>query len=308
MFAPIALFLYNRPNHAQEVIEALLKNPEALKSELYIFCDGAKKNTAAEELENIRETQNFAQSVSGFKKVHLKISTANLGLKKSIIQGLSEVLQNNSKVIVLEDDIIVAPHFLHFQNEALAKYLNDNRVAGVSGYSFPIKETSPFFTRTGSCWGWGTFKRVWDNFKEEQHKLDLSQIDSDELGLFNVCGHVYSDMFEKNKLGKLQSWAVEFYVYYFSKKQYFIMPGANLVNNIGFDGSGTHKINRNFLTDNNPIGFIEKIKFPDHVYENKNIRKKIQLLYQKEFARPTLFISLLNKLKSVFLGNEKSAT
>lgn len=40
--APIVLFVYNRPWHTQQTIEALQKNKFAPKSELFIYSDAAK--------------------------------------------------------------------------------------------------------------------------------------------------------------------------------------------------------------------------------------------------------------------------
>jgi hypothetical protein len=40
--APIALFVYNRPEHTQKTIDALRQNDLASGSDLFIFSDGAK--------------------------------------------------------------------------------------------------------------------------------------------------------------------------------------------------------------------------------------------------------------------------
>ena len=40
--APIILFVYNRPWHTRQTVEALQKNELAQNSELFIFFDGPK--------------------------------------------------------------------------------------------------------------------------------------------------------------------------------------------------------------------------------------------------------------------------
>jgi hypothetical protein len=134
--------------------------------------------------------------------------------------------------------------------------------------------------------------------------LDL--IATQEQDLFNVCGKVYSDMFLQTKRGIIQSWAVEFYLYYFSQKQFFLMPGVNLIANEGFDGSGVHSKKGNFLTDNNPIRSLSKSAFPPQIKEEKHIRGKIEKLYQQGYAKPSMINSFVNKIKSVLLGNENN--
>ena len=49
MLAPIVLFVYNRLDHTQGVIETLLKNTLAKESEFYIFSDAAKTSDWAKE-------------------------------------------------------------------------------------------------------------------------------------------------------------------------------------------------------------------------------------------------------------------
>ena len=36
--APIVLFTYNRPEHTTKVLDALASNPDASRSNLYIYC------------------------------------------------------------------------------------------------------------------------------------------------------------------------------------------------------------------------------------------------------------------------------
>ena len=51
-YAPILLFVYNRPEHVRRNIQALLKNELAAESELFIYSDAAKDET----LPNVRKT------------------------------------------------------------------------------------------------------------------------------------------------------------------------------------------------------------------------------------------------------------
>jgi len=44
--APIVLFVYNRPDHTRQTVEALQKNELAKESELFIYSDAAKNETA----------------------------------------------------------------------------------------------------------------------------------------------------------------------------------------------------------------------------------------------------------------------
>jgi hypothetical protein len=52
--APIALFVYRRPGHLARALEGLSANPEARDTEIYIFSDGPKDQTAEKGVERVR--------------------------------------------------------------------------------------------------------------------------------------------------------------------------------------------------------------------------------------------------------------
>src|SRR3989338_4006387 len=165
ILAPIVLFCYNRPSHTLQVLQALQKNPEAKNSELFIFCDGAKNEN---DLECINDVHKIIDNISGFKNVVVEKSENNKGLAKSIILGVSKIVEKFGRVIVLEDDLVISPYFLQFMNDGLDFYENDDRVISIHGYIYPIKEKLPptFFIKGADCWGWATWKRGWDLFNE----------------------------------------------------------------------------------------------------------------------------------------------
>ena len=52
--APICFFTYNRLEVTKKTIEALRNNYLAKESQLYIFSDGAKSDTAKEKVDKVR--------------------------------------------------------------------------------------------------------------------------------------------------------------------------------------------------------------------------------------------------------------
>jgi GT2 family glycosyltransferase len=121
-FAPIAIFAYNRPAHLQKALDALAVNPEAIESNLHIFCDGPKPNSNSDNLKNINKVIKIAQTEDRFDKINAIVSDKNLGLSKSIINGVTKVIEEHGNIIVLEDDILVGKNFLKFMNEGLQFY------------------------------------------------------------------------------------------------------------------------------------------------------------------------------------------
>jgi hypothetical protein len=53
--SPIALFVYNRPWHTKQTLNALLNNDLAIQSDLYIFSDGPKNNSSEGSVKAVRE-------------------------------------------------------------------------------------------------------------------------------------------------------------------------------------------------------------------------------------------------------------
>ena len=152
---PIALFAYNRPRHLRRTVEALLSNPEARASELFIFSDGAKDSADAPA---VAEVRRYVRQISGFAAVqHIQRET-NFGLARSIVDGVSRICSEYGRVIVVEDDLVTSPHFLRFMNEGLALYEPEERVISIHGYVYPVKAELPetFLLHGADCWGWAT--------------------------------------------------------------------------------------------------------------------------------------------------------
>src|ERR1035437_2760809 len=104
--APIALFVYNRPEHTRRTISYLQKNLLADESRLFIFSDAAK---TGEDKAKVEEVRQLIKEISGFKSVKVIARTENLGLANSIISGVSQLVNEYGKVIVFEDDLLSSP-------------------------------------------------------------------------------------------------------------------------------------------------------------------------------------------------------
>ena len=80
------------------------------------FSDAAKKEKQAESVKLVRE---YIHKIVGFKSVHIIEAEKNKGLAKSVIIGVTEIINKRGKVIVVEDDLIAAPQFLSFMNDVI---------------------------------------------------------------------------------------------------------------------------------------------------------------------------------------------
>ena len=238
--SPILLFVYNRLTHTQRCIESLLKNSLAAESELFIYADGAKGQAVAEEVQEVRR---YIHTIQGFKKITIIERNENWGLARNIIDGVTTQVSQYDKVIVLEDDLIVAPYFLQFMNDALETYKDEPKVGHIQACDFTQDPTLPdtFLIKWTGSWGWGTWDRAWKHFNPNGKEL-LQELKQRKLTYtFDFNGkYGFTRMLRRQIEGKNNSWAIRWNASLFLKGILSLNVGRSLVQNEGFDGSGTN--------------------------------------------------------------------
>lgn len=297
--APIALFLYNRPDHSKRTLDALALNIEAKDSDLIIYCDAAKANASKEQVERINKVREIANAETRFKSVNVIVQKENKGLSASIVSGVTEVLDKYGKIIVVEDDLIVSQDFLSFMNTSLIKYENNPEVVCITGYVYPIKKqfSEAFFLKGADCWTWATWKNKWSLFNQDAVQLKNELIAKDLVREFNFNNsYPYMQMLEDKINGKNQSWAILWYASAFLANKYCLYPPHSMVHNIGNDGSGTHALKETSIYKVD-IKESTKIIFPNTVEENMVARKQFELFFNS--AKPSLIDRAKNKIKRV---------
>ncbi|MEE1884665.1 sugar transferase [Pedobacter flavus] len=239
-FAPVALFVYNRPDHTLRTLNFLKKNELASESRLFIFSDGNKNERDAKKVEEVRD---LIKNIDGFKSVEVILQDRNLGLANNIIFGVTDLVKKYGKVIVLEDDLITSPFTLTYFNEALNIYKDQSEVMHIGAYMYPLKEKNlpeTFFYRAASSWGWATWDRAWENFNPDIDDL-MRQFDAKKIKDFSIDHSMnFWKQMREFKNGKNNSWAIRWYASIFLKGGLTLNPAHSLVNNIGHDGSGVH--------------------------------------------------------------------
>lgn len=273
--APIALFVYNRPDHTRRTLSFLLKNLLADESRLFVFSDGAKNEA---DQERVNETREIVRNIEGFKSVKVIEREKNLGLAESIVQGVTELTNEYGKVIVFEDDLISSPYTLTYFNTALQKYKNDKKAMHISAYMYPLSDSTnlpeTFFYRAAHSWGWATWKRAWDEFEPNIDKL-IDQFDRNKVDEFTIEGKMnFWKQIQEFKAGKNNSWAIRWYASIFLKGGLALNPSQSLINNIGHDGTGVHSNVENMY--NVTINQKNIREFPSQVSENKQAYELIR--------------------------------
>lgn len=239
--APLALFVFKRPEHTRIVLQALSRCPELPDTPLYIFADGAR---GAADHADVAATRRLIAEFDHPRK-QMSLASENRGLAGSIIAGVTALCREHGRVIVLEDDLIVSPLFLSYMQRALDAYAGADRVHAVNAFSFgdltgTIGDRAYFLPYTHP-WGWATWRRAWEGFDPDAPYLDRITATPARRRAFNLDGaDDYAHMLKRQNHGELDSWWIRWYASVFMGDAVALFPPAPLVRSIGADNSATH--------------------------------------------------------------------
>ncbi len=310
MLSPIVLFVYNRPEHTLETLNALSNNSLSSQSVLYIFSDGEPNNCSNETIERIKQVRLIIREKQWCKEVIIKEAKQNQGLANSVINGVTEIITKHGKVIVLEDDLIPSHYFLDFMNRSLDLYEENQEIFQISGFSFPVKkiksENSSYFLPLTSTWGWATWKRAWDKIDFECNDYSILKKDKKLAYRFNFNGsYDYKKMFiQQMESQKISSWGIRFYWNAFKNNALILFPDKSLILNNGWDNSGRHNDNYNVFPINDWDDKYKINNFPKELKQNQNYLKVISKYLKK---RTSIVTKVLYKFYYTFkkLINDK---
>lgn len=238
---PVAVFAYNRPEHTERALLALSRSRRLQDCDFYFFSDAAKTESARAKVAETREIlRRWAQTLNAT----VVEREANIGLARSISAGVSELCSRYGRAVVVEDDLVVSPDFLHFMIESLDRYENEPGVVQVGGFTIsppedPVEDA--FLLPVTTTWGWATWQRAWKDFNLDVPDLEAARRDGEWMRLFNFDGSsAYTAMLEDRISGRNDSWGILWWFAVSRKRGLAVYPSKSLVWNGGFDGSGVH--------------------------------------------------------------------
>lgn len=244
-YAPVAVFTYNRPDHTRRVLDALNASALAAKTDLYIFCDNYKNESARDKVLEVRElVDSFARN-SKFRAIDIRKAERNKGLASSIIDGVTEIMNKYGKAIVVEDDMLASIHFLEYMNEALDYYEENKSIWSISGYTFPMKalETYPhdiYMSGRGCCWGWGSWADRWKTVDWDMQDYKAYKHNWVKRYKFARWGKDMPIMLDTQMYMNHNSWAIRWCYAEYKQGMKTVYPKVSYIQNIGNDGTGVH--------------------------------------------------------------------
>ncbi|WP_195477457.1 hypothetical protein [Bacteroides finegoldii] len=270
MLAPIVIFAFNRPESLSKLKETLERNKLYEESEKYVFVDGTRNK---EEYAKVEKVISIAREITP----NVTIAEKNKGLGSSIIEGVTTVINQYHKVIVLEDDLVCSENFLSYMNQALDFYQDNPQIFSICGYGLKIKRPvgyigDVYLSGRSSSWGWGTWKDRWEQVDWEVKDWKELSLNRKMQKAFNENG---SDMFAMLKgyiEGRNRSWAIRFCYSQFKLGKYSIHPFLSKIGNNGFgeDATNCKQTYSRFKSDFDRIN-NDSFIFPNSLELNKQI-------------------------------------
>ncbi|MBV0900406.1 glycosyltransferase family 2 protein [Haloarcula salina] len=237
---PIALFIYNRPSHTDQVLNRIkqVKPPKLL-----VVADGPKNKS---DQEMCRQTRQLISQRECQFPVEKNFASTNLGLPDRFTTGLDWVFDKVPEAIILEDDIIPEPSFFRFCQVLLDRFRDDNRVMEITGRNqlerWKSGEYDYHFSYYGGIWGWATWREDWEKYEQEISlwndttvKNRIRDVIADE-DQFRYLQRIY-DMTQSDEIN---SWAYRWGFARHINNGLSVVPSKNLVKNIGFGEGATN--------------------------------------------------------------------
>lgn len=301
MSSPVAIFIYNRPEKLKNLLFSIKNNKKSDSLKYFIFSDGFKGKDDKKDVLKCREIiKNFFKG----QEYNLIEQERNIGLAISIINGVTQVLKNNSSIIVLEDDLELDPNFFDFMDFNLKKYQSKKDVYSINAHMYYdenlIRANTSFFLPCISSWGWGTWADRWNGFLDFKSIKENLNLDKKKFPQFNLNNsYPFSKILLKTNYNKIDSWAIYWYLYVFSNNGLNLFPPTTLVLNKGFDGSGSNtliNLKQNLKNKEYPFFTSKNIEVLE---ENLEIYKSLISIYLNPNIFKKIIIKFKYKLKSI---------
>ena len=276
--APVLIVTYDRLEHLTQTITSLRSNIYAEHTDLFIASDYQRTDSEAKKVAAVR---NYLTGIDGFKSVTVFAREKNFGVVDNSNVALQCIFEKFDRFIIMNDDLVTAPGFLKFTNEAFEKYRDNERIFSITGYCPPIRIPSTyqydaFFLGRMSAWGCAMTKDQYDSI------LKITRNEYDEFAANKELSRAFVSggggdllvMLKEVAYGSLEAWDVRCMYTQFVRDQYTVYPTQSLILNIGFDGTGMHC----GKSDKFNVALSDKttFSFPDEVVVDQRIVKSNQ--------------------------------
>ncbi|QDU95560.1 glycosyltransferase family protein [Lignipirellula cremea] len=302
--APVAFFVFNRPEVTQRVYNAIA---QARPRTLLLIADGPR-NDRAGEAEAVAATRAIVDKVDWPCEVLRNFSAENLGCKQRISSGLDWVFGQVEEAIVLEDDCLPSPAFFPFCDELLERYRYDSRVVSITGDNFQNghlrTSSSYYFSKYFHCWGWAAWRRTWQTIDVDMATWPAFLAEGNLANLADSIAEeqYWRQIFNAQQQGLTSTWDYA-WLYSCMSQGLTATPNKNLVANIGFQANATHTKGDSWLGKLS-TGSLGELIHPHAVLRHKAADRQT---FESVFQPPPLLKKWRNSLNKRWPGKSVPA-
>lgn len=247
-YAPVIIPTLNRYIHFKQCLESLEKCKWAENTDIYIALDYPPSEKYVEGWKKIDLYLKEKEKKNGFKSLTIYRRKENYFFsgKDNAGTAITEILKRHDRFIFSEDDNVFSYRFLDYINEGLEKYKYNKDVFAICGYIHPYGFSPEkysgncVFLQEMSAWGYGTWADRRINKKDQFQEIS-TYIKNKELRYhFSKNRPTIFTGLLKMKLYNIIWGDCLYTANLFVTKRFCIFPLISLVQNHGWDGSGTH--------------------------------------------------------------------
>lgn len=306
MKTPVALIIFNRPDCARLVFDAIARSKP---KKLFVIADGPRSNRP-DDAEKCAAARAVVERVDWDCEVATDFSDVNLGCNRRVVTGVNWVFEQVEQAIILEDDCLPDPTFFTFCEELLDRYRDDERVMMIGGVNFLGEWKTPhqsyYYSYFGGTWGWASWRRAW-RLNDPEMKIWPAVLEVRALeNMFPNPRHAayWKEIFQKLYDEQINdTWDYQWLLACWINSGYRIFPEVNLISNLGFRGDATHTIVENQMANmpTAPISF--PLKRPPMMVRSVEADNLIQELFcpaEVAVAQPnSLATRIAGRIKAV---------
>ena len=238
---PVALIVFNRPSHTVTVFQAIASVRPKM---LFVIADGPRAGHPTDTVK-CQQVRQIVGHVTWPCEVRTDFADENMGCRRRIVSGTDWVLSQVNEAIFLEDDTLPHHTFFRFCEEMLIRYRDDRRVMSICGCNlFPHRDpqSSYFFSTLANPWGRAIWRRSWECLDRDMRAWPEVRDQGLLTNIFSHRGHrrYWEAVMEHTSRGGFDTWDYQFMLSCWLQNGLNVVPGKNLVRNIGFGSDSTH--------------------------------------------------------------------
>jgi hypothetical protein len=237
---PILIVAHRRVATTQQVVDAVIASGS---DDVWGFVDGGRN---AQEWAQVSEVVELLNDAPWSGQFHLRAMPENVGVSRGGPMAIDWVLRERERVAILEDDCVPTEEFFEFARLMLDRYEEDPRVAVISGTRivptrWPTSGAPYAFGSFPLIWGWATWRDRWSRYSRDIRgwRRHVSLID-----LLRQGGPLHAwDWYRLfNSVSTDDPWSWDYQLTYMLWRygQLAVIPGVNLVRNVGFGELASH--------------------------------------------------------------------